>query len=183
MRRVLGVRQRVRRATPPHRGQRGAAAVEFALVVPILLVIVFGIINFGFVMTQKAALSNAVRAGARYGTVNAYAGDHSCGKVIDRVRAESTTLGIGSPNQVAVRVTLAASGSPAGTGDLVCAAAAGAAAAGGDAPCINADGSPSSPDELTVTSTFDTAVFVPTPGLGNSVTLTQSSTFVCEYYQ
>lgn len=48
---------------------RGASAVEFALVVPILVVLVFGIINFGALFSQKLALNNAVREGARAAVV------------------------------------------------------------------------------------------------------------------
>lgn len=184
MRRVLGVRQRVRRATPPHRGQRGAAAVEFALVVPILLAIVFGIINFGFLMTQKAALSNAARAGARYATVNAYTGNHTCQQVVDKVRSESSTLGITNLTQVAVEVTF--TNTSTGAASSVCKALAGSAAVssgGGSLPCRNTSGSPAQPDQLRVTSTYESTLIVPTPGLGNSVPLTGSSSFVCEYYE
>ena len=45
--------------------RRGASAVEFALVVIPLLMVIAGIVNFGFVFAQQLALDNAVRAGAR----------------------------------------------------------------------------------------------------------------------
>ncbi len=48
-------------------GQEGVQAVEFALVLPILLVLVFGIIDFGFVFYVKQVMANASREGARQG--------------------------------------------------------------------------------------------------------------------
>lgn len=45
--------------------ERGAAIVEFAIVVPILLVLVMGIIDFGRMLAVAASLSAAVRDGAR----------------------------------------------------------------------------------------------------------------------
>lgn len=47
------------------RDQRGVAAVEFALVLPILLLILFGIIQFGFIFVVQNSMQNAVREGAR----------------------------------------------------------------------------------------------------------------------
>jgi len=47
------------------RGERGAAAVEFALVVPLLLLLVLGIAEYGRAYSITATLSNAARAGAR----------------------------------------------------------------------------------------------------------------------
>jgi Flp pilus assembly protein TadG len=47
--------------------QKGAALVEFAIVLPILLVLVFGIIEFGFLLYNKAVITNASREGAREG--------------------------------------------------------------------------------------------------------------------
>ena len=46
-------------------GDRGAAAVEFALVVPILLLLVFGIAEFGRAYNIQTTLSGAAREGAR----------------------------------------------------------------------------------------------------------------------
>ena len=52
---------RLQSATRRRHTSRGAAAVEFALVMPILLLLVFGIINYGLVLND----SNNARQGAR----------------------------------------------------------------------------------------------------------------------
>src|SRR5690606_26073928 len=60
------------------RGERGASAVEFALVVPILITLLFGIIEMGFLMKDYVSLSSAVRAGARTASAAADAGPGTC---------------------------------------------------------------------------------------------------------
>ena len=45
--------------------ERGAAAVEFALVLPMLLTLVFGIIEFGRVYNIQTSITAAAREGAR----------------------------------------------------------------------------------------------------------------------
>jgi Flp pilus assembly protein TadG len=52
------------------RDQRGAIAVEFALIVPILLLLVLGIVEFGFGYHAWDATQNAAREGARLGAVS-----------------------------------------------------------------------------------------------------------------
>ena len=47
--------------------QRGAAAVELAIILPFLVVLVFGMIEFGIMIYDKAVLANASREGARAG--------------------------------------------------------------------------------------------------------------------
>ena len=47
------------------RGERGASAVEFGLIVPILLILVLGIIEFGHAFQVQGTLSSAAREGAR----------------------------------------------------------------------------------------------------------------------
>lgn len=49
--------------------QRGTSAVEFAIVLPLLMVFVFGIIEFGLVFYNKAMVTNASREAARAGIV------------------------------------------------------------------------------------------------------------------
>lgn len=59
--------------TSPHRflrSERGAAAVEFALIAPVLLALVFGIIDFGRAMFTYNVLTAAVREGARTAAVS-----------------------------------------------------------------------------------------------------------------
>lgn len=51
------------------RGEMGTTAVEFALTVVILLLFVFGIIEFGVLLYDKQVLTNASREGARAGVV------------------------------------------------------------------------------------------------------------------
>jgi Flp pilus assembly protein TadG len=46
-------------------GERGAVAVEFAILVPVLLVIVTGIAQFGLTINQYVMLTNAVVTGAQ----------------------------------------------------------------------------------------------------------------------
>jgi Flp pilus assembly protein TadG len=51
------------------RDDRGAAAVEFALVMPILILLLFGIIEFARVWNVKQVLTDAAREGARIAVV------------------------------------------------------------------------------------------------------------------
>jgi Flp pilus assembly pilin Flp len=47
--------------------QRGAAAVELAVILPFLVVLVFGMIEFGVMFYDKAVITNASREGVRAG--------------------------------------------------------------------------------------------------------------------
>ena len=47
----------------------GVAVIEFAIILPLLLVIIFGIIEFGLVLFNKQVITNASREGARAGIV------------------------------------------------------------------------------------------------------------------
>ncbi len=47
------------------RDERGAAVVEFALVLPVLVLFVFGIVEFGRAYNARIELTAAVREGAR----------------------------------------------------------------------------------------------------------------------
>ena len=51
------------------KNQNGASAVEFALILPLLILVVFGIIEFGLLLYNQQVITNASREGARAGIV------------------------------------------------------------------------------------------------------------------
>jgi Flp pilus assembly protein TadG len=51
------------------KSQTGQALVEFAIVFPLLLILIFGIIEFSILLFDKAVITNASREGARQGIV------------------------------------------------------------------------------------------------------------------
>ena len=53
------------RATRLGRSERGAAAVEFAIILPILVMFVFGIVQFSIAYNHQQGLHAAAREGAR----------------------------------------------------------------------------------------------------------------------
>ena len=57
-----------RRLFGPHDG--GAAAVEFALMLPLLLLLLFGIIDFGRALNAQITITQAAREGARLAALN-----------------------------------------------------------------------------------------------------------------
>ncbi len=56
--------------------ENGSVAVEFALVLPLLLLILFGTIEFGVMMYDQAIITNAAREGARWGAVQSVSLSH-----------------------------------------------------------------------------------------------------------
>lgn len=52
------------------RDQNGAAALEFVFVLPILILFLFGIIEFGLLFYNKSVITNASREGARVGILH-----------------------------------------------------------------------------------------------------------------
>jgi Flp pilus assembly protein TadG len=60
------------------RNERGAALVEFALVVPILLLLLFGIVEFGIAFNDYISVRNGSREGARAAVVNDVKNAPSC---------------------------------------------------------------------------------------------------------
>lgn len=67
------------------RSHRGASVVEFAIVLPLLVILIFGIIEFSLALYDKAIVTNASREGARKGIVARW--DNSDPAIYDPVTA------------------------------------------------------------------------------------------------
>jgi Flp pilus assembly protein TadG len=61
--------KRSNRRTIDLRSQKGQSLTEFALALPILVLLLFAVIQFGIVFNNYVTLTDATRAGARKGTV------------------------------------------------------------------------------------------------------------------
>lgn len=69
------------------RGQRGQALVEFALIVPILTILLFGVMEVGRFMNAYLIISNGAREGARLGAVQGSSAD-----ITTKVQQVTSTL-------------------------------------------------------------------------------------------
>jgi hypothetical protein len=158
-------RRRARQATRrrSRRGDRGASAVEFALLSPLLFALLFGAIDYGLyfadVMTVQQGVSDAARdATLSVGSVSAnWAGTGSC--PLQRLTVLSTSA---SGDLAKVVCRLSDSVQPIGGGVLVV-----------KAQVVNPDGTPTEvwaqPNRLRIcAATRHSAVlpFVPMPGGG-----------------
>ncbi len=54
--------------------ERGQSLAEFALILPILLILIFGVIEFGMVLRSYIEVTNATREGARLASIGATPG-------------------------------------------------------------------------------------------------------------
>ncbi|HBX70239.1 MAG TPA: hypothetical protein DEH25_12900 [Chloroflexi bacterium] len=89
--------------------ENGQALLEFALVLPILFLLVFGAVDLGRVFFAQIALTNAAREGVRYLTINPKDVSNAAGifkSTIDATVQEAGFSGIVVPrNQVTVACT------------------------------------------------------------------------------
>ena len=69
-------------------GEGGQSLVEFTLVLPIFLLVLFAIVDFGMAFNAWITVTNSAREGARVGSVRAPAGD-----IEQRVRDTAGSLG------------------------------------------------------------------------------------------
>lgn len=82
--------------------ERGAELVEFALVLPLLLVTFAAIVDFGFLFQRYEVVTNAAREGARIGTLPGYGN----GDIEARVKAYlDEGIGAGAGDKAVVTPT------------------------------------------------------------------------------
>jgi Flp pilus assembly protein TadG len=80
----------VRRGPSRTERERGAVAVEFALVLPFMLLIVFGSIQYGFYFWADQGASDAARKAARLAAVGDYP---DCAGFRSSIRSDISSLG------------------------------------------------------------------------------------------
>ena len=106
--------------TTGSRGQRGAAAIEFALVVPLLLALLFGIVDYGLWLNDSLNVRQGIREGARQGVVKRFDRPGCSGtdmqKFVCKTKAEIASV-VG-PSYV--RIVVPAAGWKRGESLLVC---------------------------------------------------------------
>lgn len=75
----------IRHHLPVHndRSQRGAVAAEFALIMPVLLILLFGIIQFSIAFNRHQAVHAAAREGARVASLPYTTNQEVCDRVND----------------------------------------------------------------------------------------------------
>lgn len=72
--------------------ERGAAAVEAAFILPVLLLLVMGIMEFGFLFNQQISATNAAREGARFAAIHYNDPGFGNGQAVAAARAAAPTL-------------------------------------------------------------------------------------------
>lgn len=88
-----------------HKREHGQGMVEAALTIPLFLVILCGIIDFGWIFSNQLMLSNSSREAARYAVVNSGAADFTA---VVTQKAKDAVV-IGDPLEVTVTVTVSGS--------------------------------------------------------------------------
>ena len=94
--------------------ETGQTMTEFAIILPVLVVLLFGIIQFGILFNNYMTLTDAVRAGAREGAVSRSDADPT-GATTTAVRSSAADLNqsnlavtVNSPWQAGTDVTVTA---------------------------------------------------------------------------
>lgn len=89
------------------RGETGAELVELAVVLPLLLILIAGIVDFGFLLQSFQVVTNAAREGARIGVLPGY----NTADVQGRVASYVTAAGLpGTPTTTVNSVSITPGG-------------------------------------------------------------------------
>lgn len=148
--------------------ERGASALEFALVMPILVMLVFGIISFGFLFAQDLALGNAARQTARYSVVE----NRSCDDVSREALAAAAPL-VTLPKDAA-HIEMKR-GTEGGAKIAVCTSPTSTT----EKPCAGS----ADRDNIYVRLNYTADVLLPViPGMGSTMDLDGTGVFRCEWF-
>ena len=92
------------------RSDEGAQLVEFALVLPLLLLVVLGIAEFGFIFQRYEVLTNAAREGARIAVLPGYTAADVTTRVASYVTAGRVPVEAGNPAVVVEDIAIPVGG-------------------------------------------------------------------------
>lgn len=97
------------------RNEKGQGLVEFALILPLLLLLVLGIIQFGIIFSSQIAITNAAREGARVAAVGLNDEvveriNNSIGGHVFLPTLNAGNVSIGSASEIGEEVTVTISG-------------------------------------------------------------------------
>ncbi len=103
----------MKRLKSRQRLKRAAVAVEMAVVTPVLLTMLFGIIEFGWLFTVRSTMINAAREGARLGSLQGV----TASEIVDRTNEllvpmhleDNCTVSVEMPTEAAPNVTVVVS--------------------------------------------------------------------------
>ena len=95
----------------PDRHQRGQSLVEFALIVPVLTLILFGTLEFGLAFNHHLTIEYATREGARTGSALGNGGSSNCSGGTDLYLIDAQTI-------AGVQRILKSPGSPVNLADV-----------------------------------------------------------------
>lgn len=93
------------------KNQEGASIVEFSVLAPLFVVLLFGLVEFGLSIYSKEVLANASREGARLGVVYSTP-RKSAGEITARVQEYLTKAGFTDTATINVTGAQGTSGSP-----------------------------------------------------------------------
>lgn len=93
----------------PLRKRKGQALIEFALVLPFLILLVLGIIEFGWLTKNQLTIDNATREGARTAALG-----KTTSAIISTIQNQTSTVP-GSPSQLTI--TMKRDSNSTGTND------------------------------------------------------------------
>lgn len=155
------------------REERGASAVEFALVLPILLLLVFGIITWGLIFAAQISLNSAARDAARAAVVQPLNGTGlACADIATLARSSAGTIGL-DRDKIEVTVT-----SPNGIDE--CTLAVDDTIASGSTTTPMCLGSAMGSGQLVVALSYEADSPVPLVP-PSTIDLTANGNFQCEY--
>lgn len=90
------------------KSERGAELIEFALIFPLLLLLIVGMVDFGFMFQRFEVLTNAAREGARIAVLPGYATADVQARVGNYVTSGGVPSAPGNPTVAVLSCSIAA---------------------------------------------------------------------------